>query len=223
MLANVDISALAIPDFVAGFVYGLTGDNNLTEIEACYQGGDVVATEIQAGIADIKVGGTDHDIQAGLQFALAATQIPIALNTCEGMTDDLNAIEQWASIFKDPAKLAQKLALHYARHRAEITTDISTLESDWDAAKYFDAGKDLADIATLAIGPIQTTLDAGFDCGLNDKMVSDLVAGYMYEMPGSSGVDRSAYMESCFSTTAYPQFLDDMCSAANSFATKDNQ
>lgn len=26
-------------DFLAGFMYGMTGDNNLTEIEACYQGG----------------------------------------------------------------------------------------------------------------------------------------------------------------------------------------
>jgi hypothetical protein len=186
MLANVDIAALAIPDFVAGFVYGLTGDNNLEEIEACYQGGEVMATEIEAGIADIKIGGTDHDIQAGLQFALAATQIPVALNTCEGMTDDLNAIEQWASIFKDPAKLAQKLALHYARHKSQIQADISTLESDWDTQKYFDAGKDLADLATLAIGPITSGLEEDADCGLNAAMAADIVAGFMNAMPGSS-------------------------------------
>jgi len=221
MLANVDISALAIPDFVAGFVYGLTGDNNLTEIEACYQGGEVMAAEIEAGIADIKIGGTDHDIQAGLQFALAATQIPIALKTCEGMGDDISAIEQWASIFKDPAKLAQKLALHYARHKGEIQTDISTLESDWDSQKYFDAGKDLADIATLAIGPIKSTVGDAFDCGLNDTIASDIVAGFMYEMPGSSKTITPEYMESCFKPD--DNLLNDICSAANDFATKDNQ
>ena len=221
MLANVDISALAIPDFVAGFVYGLTGDNNLQEIEACYQGGEVMATEIEAGIADIKIGGTDHDIQAGLQFALAATQIPVALNTCEGMTDDINAIEQWASIFKDPAKLAQKLALHYARHKSEIQGDISTLESDWDTQKYFDAGKDLADIATLAIGPIKTGLEDDFDCGLNATIAADIVAGFMYAMPGSSQSVTHQYMESCFKPDA--DLLNDICSAANDFATKDNQ
>ena len=43
MLSNVDISAMAIPDFVAGFVFGMTGDNKLTEIEACYQGGELMA------------------------------------------------------------------------------------------------------------------------------------------------------------------------------------
>lgn len=41
-------------DFIAGFVYGMTGDNHLTEIEACYQGGQLMAQEIEYGIADIK-------------------------------------------------------------------------------------------------------------------------------------------------------------------------
>ena len=62
MLANIDMPVMAIPDFVAGFVYGLTGDNDLTEIEACYQGGEVMEQEIMQGIADIKHGGTDYDI-----------------------------------------------------------------------------------------------------------------------------------------------------------------
>jgi len=160
MLANIDMPVMAIPDFVAGFVFGMTGDNNLTEIEACYQGGEVMATEIEQGIADIKHGGTDYDIQAALEFALAATQIPVALNTCKNMDEDLAAIEAWASIFKDPVKLAKHLSLHYALHKDAIMTDVHALESDWDAGNYFDAGKDLADAATLAIGPIETEVYA---------------------------------------------------------------
>lgn len=201
MLANVDISVMAIPDFVAGFVYGLTGDNHLTEIEACYTGGEVLATEIETGIADIKHGGTDYDIQAGLQFALAATQIPIALNTCENMGDDITAIEQWAAIFKDPAKLAQKLALHYARHKAEIQGDISTLESDWDSQLYFKAGEDLADLATLVIGPIDTEeeVNAPSACALNDHILADLISGFMFEY---TGANHAAYMQTCFHTNA---------------------
>ena len=30
------LDAMAIPDFVAGLIYGLTGDNHLTEIETCF-------------------------------------------------------------------------------------------------------------------------------------------------------------------------------------------
>jgi hypothetical protein len=30
------LDAKAVPDYLAGFVYGFTGDNHLTEFEACY-------------------------------------------------------------------------------------------------------------------------------------------------------------------------------------------
>ena len=49
--------AMAVPDFVAGFMYGMTGDNHLTEIEACYQGGSQVVTDVQTALGDFTSGG----------------------------------------------------------------------------------------------------------------------------------------------------------------------
>ena len=46
--------AMAVPDFVAGFIYGMTGDNNLTEIEACFQGGEQIVSDSQAAVVDFK-------------------------------------------------------------------------------------------------------------------------------------------------------------------------
>ena len=48
--------AMAVPDFVAGFIYGMTGDNHLTEIEACYQGGDQIVIDSQTAFGDFKSG-----------------------------------------------------------------------------------------------------------------------------------------------------------------------
>ena len=59
-------------EFVAGFIYGMTGDNHLTEIEACFQGGELMYQEIETGISDIKKGGWNYDTQAALEFGLAA-------------------------------------------------------------------------------------------------------------------------------------------------------
>ena len=190
-----------------------------------------MAQEIEAGITDIKKGGTDNDIQAGLQFALAVTQIPQALNTCKGMGDDLAAIESWASIFKDPAKLAKKLALHYAMHKSEIKADIGTLETDWDSAKYFKAGDELAVIATLAIGPIETEmeeevmewLDAfkDYTCSnfnLTTVEIADFLAGFVY---GFTGDNYQTYFESCFQDTQ--AFEADICTIVADFASKDNR
>ena len=41
-------------DFLAGFMYGMTTVNNLTEIEACYQGGEQIVTDSQSAIADFE-------------------------------------------------------------------------------------------------------------------------------------------------------------------------
>ena len=77
MLANVDNGkVMGAADFVAGFVYGMTTDNDLTYIEACFtnseQTGMLMYNEIEAGIADIHVGGWDHDLQAAFEFGLVA-------------------------------------------------------------------------------------------------------------------------------------------------------
>lgn len=88
--------AMAVPDFVAGFIYGMTGDNDLTEIEACWQGTDNMYNEIQIAINDFSKGGWDYITQGCLELSLAVLQFPQALSTCEGMGGDIAEIEAWA-------------------------------------------------------------------------------------------------------------------------------
>ena len=200
MISSIHASngvAMATADFVAGFVYGMTGDNQLTEIEACFQGGDLMYQEIDTGIADIKKGGWNNDVQAALQFGLAILQIPQALNTCENMDQDIAAIESWAQIFTDPAKLSTTLAKHYAFHKSEIKADISTLESDWAAKEFFTAGDDLAALMTVAIGPIETSEVASSSNG--SKATADFVSGFI---KGMTGNDYQTEIEKCFDDEA---------------------
>jgi len=146
-----------VPKFVAGFVLGMTGDNHLDEIETCIQGGEILATEVETAFKDIMQHTKQGYIQAGLQLAVALSQLGHTLDNCENMGDDVAAIESWATIFTDPKALASKATLHYARHRGEINTDIATVEADWNANKFFDLGKDVAALATVVIGPIEST------------------------------------------------------------------
>jgi len=53
MLSSIYASngvATETADFVAGFMYGMTGDNHLTEIEACFQGSELMYQEIDTGV-----------------------------------------------------------------------------------------------------------------------------------------------------------------------------
>lgn len=51
---------------------------------------------LKLAIGDLKKGGWNNYTQAALEFGLAALMFPQALNTCEGMGDDIAAIEEWA-------------------------------------------------------------------------------------------------------------------------------
>ena len=42
----------------------MTGDNDLVEIEACYQGSKEISMFLKLALDDLKKGGTDNEIQA---------------------------------------------------------------------------------------------------------------------------------------------------------------
>lgn len=73
---------MALPDFIAGFIYGMTGDNDLVEIEACFSANQEMYEFINLAIGDLKKGGWDNDVQAALEFGLVALMFPQALSTC---------------------------------------------------------------------------------------------------------------------------------------------
>ena len=56
------LSVKAAADFAAGFVFGMTADNHLAEIELCFTGGELMFHEVDAGIADIRKGGLENDL-----------------------------------------------------------------------------------------------------------------------------------------------------------------
>ena len=50
--------------------------------------------------------------------------------------------------------MIKKISKHYVLHRKVIKADISHEKADWAAGNFFNAGADMADIATLALGPM---------------------------------------------------------------------
>jgi hypothetical protein len=152
---DIALGHVDVPKFLAGFIYEMTGDNHLTEIEACAQGTELMGKEIESGIADIQHGGKDADMQAVLEFALVALQIPQALHTCEATKEDLAALKNWASIFADTELLMKRVSKNVAIHHHAFQDDVSVLKQDAAAGLWFTTGEDLADLLTLAIGPIK--------------------------------------------------------------------
>ena len=181
---NGKVTAMA--DFVAGFVFGMTGDNELSGIETCFQGGELMYHEVDTGIERIKMGGWDNDAQAALEFGLVALQVPQSIKTCKGAETDIAALESWATIFTNPTELLSTVTKHFLLHKKEIKSDVAALEADWSNHLYFKSGTDLADLLTLAVGPVSTnnvTLPP-----LN--LVPDFTAGLIYGFTGENHLDE---------------------------------
>merc|ERR1712048_1183123 len=95
---------LSVPDFIAGLIFGFTGDNQLEEIESCYHGGEDIVTDAQALISDLTHGDFIKAIDDNAKFAQALDD---ALHECTTLDDDWRRIKAWGEIFTEPAKLAE--------------------------------------------------------------------------------------------------------------------
>lgn len=147
--------AYEVNHILAGFLYGMTEENHLTELEACYAGGSEIEHELMTAIGDFKAGGWNNITQGVLEIVTLALQVPQELHTCESMQDDLGAIKEWAAIFTNKGKLISHVTKHYLTHKKQVTADIKELKSDFSGELFFQTGEDVATIVNLLVGPIQ--------------------------------------------------------------------
>jgi hypothetical protein len=199
-------SAVDVPQFLAGFFYEMTNENHLEEIEACAQGTEILGKEIETSIAELKTGGLDADLQAVLNFGLVALQVPNALQTCMNTKDDMAALKEWASIFSDTEKLIKKVSKSSALHHHEFQDDVSVLKQDAVAGLWFTTGEDVADLLTLALGPITPeypTVYGNFDT--EAKAVASFIEGFLFRLTGDTKLTN---VEGCYKGTK--KVVDDL-------------
>jgi len=147
-----NMSLLAVPDFIAGLIYGFTGDNDLPEIEACYAGGQQVQVDAMNLLADLK----KIDIVNAYKDKNALMRdLKDATTKCTGMDEDIARIEAWAEIFTNPEELTVTVTKNWLLHKRGIEKDIAQEKVDWSNGDYFAAGVDTADALVKLIGPVE--------------------------------------------------------------------
>ena len=150
--ANYALDLLMLPELVAGFVYGMVGDNHLTEMETCYQSGSELYGFLHTALQDVE---QFHLFAAIEEFEKFVYHFQLDAAPCTQMQDDLAAIDTWALQFKQPKALLPTLTKHYLLHKRAITNDIAAFKADWASKAYFAAGRAVADTLTVLVGPIE--------------------------------------------------------------------
>ena len=141
-------------EFVAGMIYGLIKEDDLPEIQKCMTNADTLETEITEAFEDFSKGDFKDILKAVQEVGEIVKEVPADLADCEGMSDDLAKLEAWAAIFTNPAKLVSTLTKNLLANWKQVSADISTTNSDWGNAKYYEAGQDVADVIILSVGAI---------------------------------------------------------------------
>lgn len=130
----------------------MVGENHLSEMQACYAGTQPLFNYVSAALQDIE---HLHLVKALKNLEAFVYHFQMDVAPCTHMGDDVAAIEQWAAQFKSPTSLISNATKHYLFHKKQITTDIDTIKSDWSTSKFFDTGKQVADLVTVLVGPIE--------------------------------------------------------------------
>merc|ERR1712151_46899 len=136
---------------------------------------------------------------------------------CPDAQADFAVVANWWKYWKAQGELKvyQEAYRNLMTSMPTIKSDAATLSADYSAGDYIGAGFEAGEIAKTALPlPGLSTID----CELNDTVEADYLAGFIKSFTGN---DHSAYLETCFKPSA--KFTADMCTAANAFATKDNQ
>jgi hypothetical protein len=87
---NVSFDPLSVPEYIAGLMYGLTGENHLDELTKCLNTGDGLLKQVETVVGDFE---GKHIIHGFEDLGTLASMLPPALATCEGMDDDIAQIK----------------------------------------------------------------------------------------------------------------------------------
>ena len=150
------ISAPQVIEFMDGLFFGLTGKEELTEIQKCMTHIPEVADQITAAIADFEKKDLADIIKAIGEVGTIIQNIPTDFEDCQSsaLQGDIQRIEKWGQIFSDPKQLVEVVTMNVLKNYSKILADIGKIPDDFSSGDFKDAGDEIADIMVDAIGPI---------------------------------------------------------------------
>lgn len=136
---------------VEGLLVGLVKDENLQNLDNCITDVQNLETMAKVAISDFQSGGLQNYIKAVKEIHSIIEDVPGDIQDCKNISADIEAIKAWSQDFN-----IRRVASNAFKHVSEITEDVSTMSSDLKSGSYFKAGEDIAEIMSLAVGPIET-------------------------------------------------------------------
>lgn len=150
-----DVPPYFAQDLMAGFVYGLTGDNYQDYFRTCYADTPQLEADLSAVVATIEAGG-EGNIQKGIEMLSDDySEIAAAFAPCTDASSDLHRTTTYLKNIKtmSPTKRFNMIIRAWSSPatRDGIKTDWHTLQDDYDALDFFGTGYEALQIFTTVI------------------------------------------------------------------------
>ena len=158
-----DLSANAMPDFIAGFIGTMTGHQYQADLEECYisHSGDTVLplptldTAVQTSIGMMRKGTSVGDLIAAPMFLYMIAELPKSLTACGQVPtivqDEVTILESLAG-FLHPVELGKNLTVNYISNKAKIEENAKNVPTFWDSGDYLKSGQSLGTLMTTLLG-----------------------------------------------------------------------
>jgi len=114
----------------------------------------VLAGELTEAIGDYEKKDYIDKLKAMEVMGTIISGLPQDLSTCEKMKGDIDRIERWAQIFRNPGELFKMIETNGIKNLAAIGTDITHVAQDLEKKDNKLAGFDVADLLILNLGPV---------------------------------------------------------------------
>ena len=139
-LKTSHISPVGVTEFIGGVLDGLIQDEDFSNINQCVNDGTSIGYIIDDAFTHFEKGDS-QDIVRGLQIiGSIMANLPDTLKDCQLAQKDLDRIEKWAQIFKNPTNLTETIVKNTINNFAQIQADISVATSEFKQGDYLDSG-----------------------------------------------------------------------------------
>jgi len=228
MLGDTDcgdfkVNTTIIADYIAGFAYGFTGNNDKAAMEACFMDNQSFETDVCEFVADFRT-KDNRKVMEGLEKVLGdLPELNHFMDSCPAQVQsDKKVISDWYAYWRGQGemKVYQTAYKNLVGNFDQIKTIASGIADKYDAHDYYGAAADASTIAKIALpvpsGELGDVKCADFE--LSTIIIADYIAGFMH---GFTGNDNKAAMEACFQDNE--GFENDVCEFVADFRTKDNR
>ena len=141
-------------ELVAGLLEGLIAKDDLPELKKCMTHGEEISKEFTDVITKLESGNITTMISAITEIGTIVQTLPADFADCKDIQGDIAKVEKWGKQFLNPLTLSVTLAKNMWANHSAVTADISDMNTQMTAGKYFSAGEDIADVTVLALGKI---------------------------------------------------------------------